>query len=59
MLTLNQVVCSHIGNCDLGDIDVLGNPHARHYLKGRSALKQMEKVFERAYECCGRREQGA
>lgn len=43
---LNQVVCSHIRNCDLGDIDVLGNPHIRYYLKSRSASKRWRGLLD-------------
>lgn len=41
-----QVVRPHNRNCDLGDVDVLGDPYTRHRLKSRSGWKGWREVLD-------------
>lgn len=51
-----QVVCSHNRDCKMGNVNVLGNPCARHHLKDRRALKE---VSDEGTNLVGEEEQGA
>lgn len=56
-----QVVCSHNRDCKVGNVNVLGNPCARHHLKDRRALKGevLREVSDEGTNLVGEEEQGA